>query len=587
MSFVGDLEHMPIVDVMQLLHSTRKSGILSVKSRKGESRLVFKDGYIVSANHLDNTLRIGNILVEKGLITPENLECALQEQAGAGTDRKPLIITLVNNGLVGEEDAYQALEYLIEMTVVEILTWKRGTFSLDVAQATVPDGYRYYPERMSHEINVDTQGVLMDALRIYDEKMRDGLLVEEEGPLEEGIDSGQVVATITADDLGLGNLDALEKKIPDVFLGVKAYDPTEPHRQAIAKELEGMPLADQEKLFAYLVALTQPGAEHAEPTQTTGRAPAVILFSRDPFVTHAVTAVCKHGGIFLFTTDDEANIDPIVDQTLSRELFPILLVDTPEMAAEGFSTDGIVALWHRKKRAFPQLSILQFTTPGNYSLSAQAMEAGISGTLPRPSRQERNEMFATDAIGFMKASNVWLATAGSGADLHLQRLFADRSRELGEVSTAPEISLAILKFAAAMFERCITFVVAGSELIAERGIGVREEKSAGPTPPLLFKVPLDTPSVFRDAVEQGRLFYGHCSDPLLQTHLYAEIGTPSVARILIAPIKSLDRIVALTYCDFGARGGAPVRPDLVETLSRLAGLALDSAQYRKKFENRV
>src|SRR5512142_2603164 len=98
MSFTGDLQHLPIVDVIQLLHSTRKSGILSVKSRKGESRLVFKDGYIVSANHLNNSLRIGNILLERELIPRETLETALREQENAGKDRKPLIITLVQNG---------------------------------------------------------------------------------------------------------------------------------------------------------------------------------------------------------------------------------------------------------------------------------------------------------------------------------------------------------------------------------------------------------------------------------------------------------------------------------------------------------
>ena len=46
MSFTGDLEHLSIVDVIQLLHATRKSGTLVVQGRKGESQLVFKDGYI-------------------------------------------------------------------------------------------------------------------------------------------------------------------------------------------------------------------------------------------------------------------------------------------------------------------------------------------------------------------------------------------------------------------------------------------------------------------------------------------------------------------------------------------------------------
>src|SRR5512136_1463345 len=102
MSFTGDLEHLPIVDVVQLLHSTRKSGILRVMCRKGESQLVFKDGYFVSANHLDNRVRIGKILVDLNVITPEILEQALTAQNSAGPNQKPLIITLIENGMVNE-----------------------------------------------------------------------------------------------------------------------------------------------------------------------------------------------------------------------------------------------------------------------------------------------------------------------------------------------------------------------------------------------------------------------------------------------------------------------------------------------------
>ena len=95
MSFTGDLEHLPIVDVIQLLHATRKSGILRVSCHKGESQLVFKDGFIVSANNLNNKVRIGKILIDLGLITPDLLDKALQEQKNAGNNRKPLVITMI------------------------------------------------------------------------------------------------------------------------------------------------------------------------------------------------------------------------------------------------------------------------------------------------------------------------------------------------------------------------------------------------------------------------------------------------------------------------------------------------------------
>jgi Domain of unknown function (DUF4388) len=183
-SFTGNLEHMPIIDVVQLLHQTRKSGILRVKGRKGESQLVFKDGYMVSANHLNNSIRIGKILVDLNIITPEILDKALQVQGSAGAERKPLIITLIDQGLVNEKDAYKGLEHLIEMAVVEILTWKKGSFTLEVLPPSVND-FRFYPGKLTSEINVDTQSSLMDALRIFDEKRRDGELTDEELPEDE------------------------------------------------------------------------------------------------------------------------------------------------------------------------------------------------------------------------------------------------------------------------------------------------------------------------------------------------------------------------------------------------------------------
>jgi hypothetical protein len=74
----------PIVDVIQLLHATKKSGTLSVRGHKGESQLVFDGGYIVSANHSNASLRIGKILVKTRAITQETLSQVLLDQKNAG-----------------------------------------------------------------------------------------------------------------------------------------------------------------------------------------------------------------------------------------------------------------------------------------------------------------------------------------------------------------------------------------------------------------------------------------------------------------------------------------------------------------------
>ncbi len=214
MAFTGDLEDLPIVDVIQLMHSTRNSGILHVNGKRGESQFVFKNGYIVGASHLNNGIRIGDILVAHGAISETVLQEALGIQHTPGTPRRPLIVTLLDWGMVEEQQAYAALKALIELTLVEVLTWRKGTFTLEAKDEVASDEFKYYPDEIEREINVDVQSILMDALCMFDEKMRDGELTLEE-------EDAETEVGITADLLGLDDLDNLERKIPGVYQGLE------------------------------------------------------------------------------------------------------------------------------------------------------------------------------------------------------------------------------------------------------------------------------------------------------------------------------------------------------------------------------
>lgn len=229
MSFSGHLEHISLVDVIQLMHGTRKSGILRIEGRKGASQLVFKNGDIVSASHLNNSVRIGEFMVERGDITEEELGQALFVQEKAGQKRQPLILTLVSLGLVLEPKAYAALQALITLTIVEVLTWNKGRFVLEPVREVSKDDFRYYyPEHLETEINVDVQETLLDALCAYDEKVRSGEINPEEEPDDEifneiaaellGLtvyedNNDEVISEsregLTASDLGLTDMDVV------------------------------------------------------------------------------------------------------------------------------------------------------------------------------------------------------------------------------------------------------------------------------------------------------------------------------------------------------------------------------------------
>lgn len=589
MSFSGDLEHLPIVDVIQLLHSTRKTGTLCLRSNKGESQLVFNDGLIVSANHVNNSVRIGQVLMELKAITREDLDQALLLQKTAGPDRKPLIATLIEGGRLRSEDAYTGLETLIEMTIVEVLTWTAGTFALDVDTTVVSDEYRYFPDTLKQEIYLNTQSILMDSLRIYDERMRDGSLSHgvfsaEGGPEEETGAPGGDGRAITADLLGLDDLESLTKKIPDVFTGLKEHDQTGTHRRKIREAMPDMAPADHERLLASLMAYAETPASRTEAAQSGRPRLMVMVFSRDPFLSHLVTTVCKHDGVAAFATDDEENIGLIVNQSLSRGCAPLLVMDAPEGDGAPLSAANILALQQRNLEAYPQLAILQLVAPRDYEFPLRALQNGAKKVLCRPVAGEDGTTFVEESGRFLAELQQTLKQLGHTSDNLVLQRFKECIFELGTLMEVPDVVFIPLRFASSLFERCLTLVVGTSELIAEKSFGIAADKGAGPSPPLLFKLPLAEPSVLTDVIKSGAYFYNQCSDDILKTRLHTQIGAPSDARILLIPIKNFGRVIAVIYADFGAKAVSPVQIDLLDIVVRHTGLVLDNNLYRKRFE---
>ncbi len=583
MSFAGDLEHLPIVDVIQLLHSTRKTGTLCLRSSKGESQLVFNDGYIVSANHVQNTIRIGQILVEMSAITPQQLEQALERQRRDGDGRKPLVATLIEGEVIDRQVAFAGLEALIEMTIVEVLTWTSGTFALDVDTSVISDEYRYFPEILQQKIQLNTQNILMDALRIYDEKMRDGTL--EKGTFPATADNGTAEQSgiITADVLGLEDLEKLEKKIPDVFLGLKEYDASEIHRQRIREALPDLSPNDQSRLFELLREYSdQPPS--TPTTQSPSPPLAVIAFSNDPLITHMISTVCRHEGVFVFSTDDASNLDPIIDQSFAKELIPLLVIDAPLDTQGPFSPGEVQGLVLRERERYPHIPILQLVAPTDQEFPLLALQAGVRGVLARPPRGEREPGFVDSSARFMKAFHLTLRKNYAGSDQRVLRDFKEAVYRLEHQPGLPELAFVVLGFAATMFERTLTLVVRENRLVAEKSFGVRGDRGTGASEPLLFSVPLGEASVFRDVLVSGRYVYGHCTDAVLRDHLHAQIGMPRSPKLMLMPIKALGRVVALIYGDFGDTAGSPLQIELLDIVARHAGLLLDISLYRKRHQ---
>jgi hypothetical protein len=595
MAFTGDLEHLSIVDIIQLVHTTRKSGIFSVQGGKGESRLVFSHGFIVGANHINNSVRIGTVLVKSGVISIDDLKQALDAAKNAPKDHKPLMVTLMQMGKLKRDDALRALKKLVEMTIVELMSWTKGTFTFDTDTLVFsPEGGADLGD-MEQDVGVDAQMVLMDALRIFDERERDREKGKEVPPFEsiyadvlpgEGATATTTGhATITEDDLGLADLDRLEKKIPRPVSEMEVFDPVAIHRQNIKEMLADFPAEEQELFVSFLGKSGGRKNTLEGAPQKTNR--VVVLFSKDTLIRHSLMTICNDAGVPVFATDAEGDLERIVSQCLSAMKMPAVIFDSPARSGAGHPEEEIVALRKRLMNAYPAVTVLQLAPPLESSFILRSYQDGVRAVFPKPLKDVRRETYVRDTIQLLETFKSYIKSypgRHDDGDRYVKEL-KDKIKSLRGLANPSDAALVILEVVAEMFERAVTFLVHPPELIGERSIGVFSEKSAGPIPADKLKIQLSRPSIFRDVLEKGTVYYGESTDEALN-ELYKDIGKPLSPAVVLVSVICDQKVIAIIFGDFGRKEASPVKLDILEILAQQVGTILEYALFRRQMNKR-
>ncbi|MFZ2196512.1 MAG: DUF4388 domain-containing protein [Thermodesulfovibrionales bacterium] len=597
MALTGNLELLHIVDIIQLLNTTRKSGTFSVKGSKGESKFIFSNGHIVGASHLNNKVRIGSVMVKMGAITREELSQALEVQKKAGRDRKPLITTLIEMGKLGRDEAARGLGKLIEMTLVELIGWTEGTFTLDTEAITVSPECTYLISNMEQDISLDAQMVLMDALRIFDELERDRqagktgtsdeeLFSEVISSEEPGVNLKKS-SVLTADDLGLADIDHLERKIPNFLPVDETFDPAEIHRQKIREILADFTPEEQEAFVSFLEKSSETRSAYDVSQRPEGRVKGLIMFSGDDLLKHSVMTICKEEGVLVFATDRYEELQRIIEKCITIKVLPIVVLDVPESPEEAFSREKITGMIQQLRNKYSLLPVVLMASLLDYTFTLESFNDGIRTVFPKPSKKTGKATFITDTIRFLEIFKSYIKGIFneqkdlSAADSQMSML-KERISALRNLNDPSAVSLAMLQYVSEICERAITFIVRTNELAGEKAIGVYDEKTAGPTSVTSLRVPLSKSSVLGEVIEKGRLFCGESEDEVLLNHLYEAIGQPLKPTIILLPVKSLGKTVTLTYGDFGRKEATDLQNDILEILADEAGLVLENTLYQKQ-----
>jgi hypothetical protein len=134
MPLEGKLSYGELADLLQVIDISRKNGILNVRSRKGVGRLFFEMGKLVRAESNLFSVRVGDVLVEQGILSRDSLQAALGVQRSEGNRRKLGAIICEDMGVTPEE-VEAALTVHFKAVIFDILSWPEGRIRFDVSDS--------------------------------------------------------------------------------------------------------------------------------------------------------------------------------------------------------------------------------------------------------------------------------------------------------------------------------------------------------------------------------------------------------------------------------------------------------------------
>ncbi len=158
MSLSGNLKTVSFPDILQLLVTGKKTGVLEVSTSTRQKEIAFSSGNIIHASSINTSEDLlGNLLLKRGKITKDELEKAIGMHKQTG---RPLGTTLVDMNIFDKEDILECLKMQIEEIVYNLFAWEDGSFKFMEGVS---------PRKLPFEVELNTMNVIMEGTRRIDE----------------------------------------------------------------------------------------------------------------------------------------------------------------------------------------------------------------------------------------------------------------------------------------------------------------------------------------------------------------------------------------------------------------------------------
>lgn len=163
MALEGNISEFSLPEILQLLSSQRKTGVLQLEQESDTAAFDFDEGKITGGFYHKKDLpeHLGNYLFKTGLITESALAQAEAEQKKLDI---PLEEVLIEKGFISEEDFTEVIRFKIQEIMDEVFTWVEGHYVFDLKT-------RLYANS-KYPVKLDTDGFLLEGMRRLDEWLR-------------------------------------------------------------------------------------------------------------------------------------------------------------------------------------------------------------------------------------------------------------------------------------------------------------------------------------------------------------------------------------------------------------------------------
>lgn len=209
MSLSGNLKTVSFPDILQLLATGKKTGILECKTTTRQKEVAFKDGNIVYASSV-NTAEdlLGNMLLKRGKISKSDLERAIKLHQQTG---RQLGTTLIDMGLFDKNEIGHCLKLQIEEIVYNLFSWQEGDFVFHEGGA---------PKNAPFLVELATMNVIMEGTRRIDEWLEIQKVLPKDDVLLQISKAPKVnreELTISMDEFRLLSVINGERTLPDLI----------------------------------------------------------------------------------------------------------------------------------------------------------------------------------------------------------------------------------------------------------------------------------------------------------------------------------------------------------------------------------